>query len=230
MYPSTLKKNLPHYLSLRFSGGVPTIKAPLIAPTDVPQSQCTSIFASWVPSFEGMFVEQAKPVRGPSSRPSWRGAIGEFRRNAFLRVGTRWLGAFVHPAVRPHRPRSRVHQGISPRTRAELRRYKVEPYVVAADVYAAPDHAGHGGWTWYTGSAGWMHRAGLESILGMRFEGSFLHFDPCIPNSWPRFEIRLRRRSAKLDMRTQKVSARSVAANPDGWNIADAATVTPRTG
>ena len=84
MYPSTLKKNLPHYLSLRFSGGVPTIKAPLIAPTDVPQSQYTSIFASWVPSFEGMFVEQAKPVRGPSSRPSSRGAIGGFRRKRYF--------------------------------------------------------------------------------------------------------------------------------------------------
>ena len=75
------------------------------------------------------------------------------------------------------------------RTRAELRRYKVEPYVVAADIYSAPDHIGHGGWTWYTGSAGWMHRAGLESILGLRFEGSFLHLDPCIPNGWPGFEV-----------------------------------------
>jgi len=59
-----------------------------------------------------------------------------------------------------------------------------------------------------------MHRAGLESILGVRFEGSFLHFDPCIPNSWPRFEIWLRRRSAKLDIEVEnpKGVARSVAA------------------
>ncbi|HEX7946467.1 MAG TPA: glycosyl transferase, partial [Phenylobacterium sp.] len=84
------------------------------------------------------------------------------------------------------------------RTRADLRRYKVEPYVVAADIYAAPDHIGHGGWTWYTGSAGWLHRAGLETILGLRFEGMSVCLDPCIPIDWPGFEITLRRRSARL--------------------------------
>ena len=56
------------------------------------------------------------------------------------------------------------------RTRTDVHRYKVEPYVVAADVYAAPGHVGRGGWTWYTGSAAWMQRAGLESILGLRME------------------------------------------------------------
>ena len=60
------------------------------------------------------------------------------------------------------------------RTRAEVHRYKVEPYVVAADVYAAPGHVGRGGWTWYTGSAGWMQRAGIESILGLRLQGRVL--------------------------------------------------------
>jgi cyclic beta-1,2-glucan synthetase len=89
------------------------------------------------------------------------------------------------------------------RTRAELRRYRVEPYVTAADVYAAPHHVGHGGWTWYTGSAGWMQRAGLESILGLKCEGSRVHIDPCIPNSWPGFDITIRRRSAQLDIRIE---------------------------
>ena len=69
------------------------------------------------------------------------------------------------------------------RTRADVLRYKVEPYVVAADVYATAPHVGRGGWTWYTGSAGWMHRAGVESILGLRIRGAFLHLDPCIPKS-----------------------------------------------
>ena len=54
------------------------------------------------------------------------------------------------------------------RTRTDVLRYKVEPYVVAADVYAAAPHVGRGGWTWYTGSAGWLQRAGIESILGLR--------------------------------------------------------------
>ena len=71
------------------------------------------------------------------------------------------------------------------RTRADVHRYKVEPYVVAADVYATAPHVGRGGWTWYTGSAGWMQRAGVESILGLRLEGDVLHLDPCIPKAWP---------------------------------------------
>ncbi|HIJ37853.1 MAG TPA: glycosyl transferase, partial [Rhodospirillaceae bacterium] len=78
------------------------------------------------------------------------------------------------------------------RSRAEIHRYKVEPYVVAADIYAKAPHIGRGGWSWYTGSAGWMQRAGIESILGLRLQGGILHFDPCIPRQWPGFEIALR--------------------------------------
>ena len=74
-------------------------------------------------------------------------------------------------------------------TRASVHRYKVEPYVVAADVYSESPHVGRGGWTWYTGSAGWMYRAGIESILGLRLQGAFLLLAPCIPKHWPRFEI-----------------------------------------
>ena len=93
------------------------------------------------------------------------------------------------------------------RTRAGVYRYKVEPYVVAADVYSTPPHIGRGGWTWYTGSAGWMYRAGMESILGLRFEGDILYFDPCIPRAWPNFEVTLRHRSATYEIRVE---------NPEG--------------
>jgi cyclic beta-1,2-glucan synthetase len=86
------------------------------------------------------------------------------------------------------------------RTRTGVLRYKVEPYVVAADVYATAPHVGRGGWTWYTGSAGWMQRAGVESILGLRLRGAFLHLDPCIPRAWPTFEISVRRRSARYEI------------------------------
>jgi cyclic beta-1,2-glucan synthetase len=86
------------------------------------------------------------------------------------------------------------------RTRADVHRYKVEPYVVAADVYAKRPHVGRGGWTWYTGSAGWMQRAGVESILGLRLKGDFLTLDPCIPAGWPGFEISLRYRSARYEI------------------------------
>jgi cyclic beta-1,2-glucan synthetase len=66
-------------------------------------------------------------------------------------------------------------------TRADVQRYKVEPYAAAADVYAVAPHAGRGGWTWYTGSAGWLYRAGIEAILGFRLQGASLLLAPCIP-------------------------------------------------
>jgi cyclic beta-1,2-glucan synthetase len=78
-------------------------------------------------------------------------------------------------------------------TRAGLHKYKVEPYVAVGDVYAVPPHTGRGGWTWYTGSASWMYRAGLESILGFKLRGERLLIDPCIPRWWREFEITYRR-------------------------------------
>lgn len=75
---------------------------------------------------------------------------------------------------------------------AEVERYKVEPYAVAADVYSEPPHVGRGGWTWYTGAAGWLYRLGLESILGFHKRGSALRIDPCIPKQWRQFELTYR--------------------------------------
>jgi cyclic beta-1,2-glucan synthetase len=71
--------------------------------------------------------------------------------------------------------------------------YGLEPYAMAADVYSQPPYVGRGGWSWYTGAAGWLHRAALESILGLRIEGETLWFEPCLPGHWPRAEITLRR-------------------------------------
>jgi cyclic beta-1,2-glucan synthetase len=70
--------------------------------------------------------------------------------------------------------------------------YKVEPYVMAADVYAVSPHVGRGGWTWYTGSAGWMYRLILESLLGLRREGDRLSFEPCLPGDWTEFKVHYR--------------------------------------
>jgi cyclic beta-1,2-glucan synthetase len=75
------------------------------------------------------------------------------------------------------------------RTVAGVERYKAEPYVVPGDVYAHPEHAGRAGWTWYTGSGGWLYRAGLESILGLRRRGATFEIDPCVPSSWSAYEI-----------------------------------------
>jgi cyclic beta-1,2-glucan synthetase len=92
-------------------------------------------------------------------------------------------------------------------TRAGVYRYKVEPYVMAADVYAEPPHVGRGGWTWYTGSAGWMYRAGIEWILGVRVRGTELHLDPCIPRAWRGFQVTLRYHSSRYEI---------VVENPQG--------------
>jgi cyclic beta-1,2-glucan synthetase len=78
------------------------------------------------------------------------------------------------------------------RTPGGVATYKVEPYVVAADVYTAPGHLGRGGWTWYTGSASWMYRVGLEAILGFTRRGDTLTIRPCVPADWPEFSIEYR--------------------------------------
>ncbi|WP_369407793.1 GH36-type glycosyl hydrolase domain-containing protein [Roseomonas rosulenta] len=108
------------------------------------------------------------------------------------------------------------------RTRAGVHRYKVEPYVIAADVYSAPAHVGRGGWTWYTGSAGWMQRAGLESILGLRIRGETLLLDPCIPRAWPRFEVTVACGAARYLIHVDnpdRVSRGVAAATLDGTAI-----------
>ncbi|MEO8294085.1 MAG: glucoamylase family protein [Gemmatimonadota bacterium] len=74
-------------------------------------------------------------------------------------------------------------------TPADVARYKTEPYVVAADVYTAEGHLGRGGWTWYTGSASWMYRVGVEAILGFTKRGDTLEIRPCVPASWPEYRI-----------------------------------------
>ncbi|MBI5099839.1 MAG: cyclic beta 1-2 glucan synthetase [Nitrospirae bacterium] len=84
-----------------------------------------------------------------------------------------------------------VNHGRSPE---EIETYKVEPYVVAADVYAVSPHTGRGGWTWYTGSAGWMYRLIMESLLGLRLEVDKLRFTPCLPAEWESFKVHYRYR------------------------------------
>jgi cyclic beta-1,2-glucan synthetase len=87
--------------------------------------------------------------------------------------------------------------------RAGVARYQVEPYAVAGDVYSNPAHVGRGGWTWYTGSAAWLYRVVLESILGMRRRGDRLSFSPCIPPEWPGFAIEYHFQSATYLIQVQ---------------------------
>jgi cyclic beta-1,2-glucan synthetase len=88
-------------------------------------------------------------------------------------------------------------------SRAGVQRYKVEPYVTSGDVYAEPPHVGRGGWTWYSGSAGWFYRAGMEWVLGFRVRGTILSVDPCIPRTWPNYSINFRYHSATYKIRVE---------------------------
>ncbi len=107
-------------------------------------------------------------------------------------------------------------------TPADAARYKVEPYVVAADVYSTPPHEGRGGWTWYTGSAGWMHRAGIEGILGLTRSGDTLLIAPCLPRPWPGFEATVSVGDTRLEIVVENTSGigRGVArASLDGQEL-----------
>jgi cyclic beta-1,2-glucan synthetase len=113
-------------------------------------------------------------------------------------------------------------------SRAGVQRYKVEPYVLAGDIYAESPHVGRGGWTWYTGSAGWMYRAGMEWILGFRVRGMILSIDPCIPRNWQGYSIELRYHSATYKIRVENPSgvARGVALTElDGKVLAGSANI-----
>jgi len=85
-------------------------------------------------------------------------------------------------------------------------RYRVEPYAVAADVYGHPMHLGRGGWTWYTGSSGWMYRTAIEGLLGLRREAQAFTVDPCIPAMWP---------GCKIEWRVEGTLFRIEVTNPE---------------
>ncbi len=89
--------------------------------------------------------------------------------------------------------------------------YKIEPYVVAADVYAVSPHAGRGGWSWYTGSAGWMYRLIVESLLGLRLEVDKLHFTPCLPVAWQAFKLHYRYRETVYHITVSQTQAADAA-------------------
>ncbi|KPK90087.1 MAG: hypothetical protein AMJ88_16640, partial [Anaerolineae bacterium SM23_ 63] len=85
----------------------------------------------------------------------------------------------------------------------EVQRYMVEPYVVAADVYGLPGRVGQGGWTWYTGSAGWMYRVWIEEVLGLKLRGETLTIEPVIPSSWERFTLHYRRGKTHYEIKVE---------------------------
>ena len=97
--------------------------------------------------------------------------------------------------------------------RSQIATYKVEPYVVAADVYAVAPHLGRGGWTWYTGSAGWMYRLLIETLLGVNLEGDQLRLAPRLPKTWPTFKIHYRYRQTVYHITITRLAADAADAN-----------------
>jgi cyclic beta-1,2-glucan synthetase len=88
-------------------------------------------------------------------------------------------------------------------TRTGAYAYKVEPYVLSADIYAEPPHVRRGGWTWYTGASGWFHRTGLEWLLGLRVRADTLIIDPCIPRAWPGYRMVYQHETARYEITVQ---------------------------
>jgi cellobiose phosphorylase len=103
-----------------------------------------------------------------------------------------------------------IHHGVTPQ---RIATYKVEPYVVAADVYAVAPHTGRGGWTWYTGSAGWMYRLLIETLLGVNLEGDQLRLTPRLPKSWTTCKIHYRYRQTVYHIAVTRLVADGADAN-----------------
>jgi cellobiose phosphorylase len=110
-------------------------------------------------------------------------------------------------------------------SRAAIDTYKVEPYVVAADVYAVAPHVGRGGWTWYTGSAAWMYRLIVESLLGFRLEGERLRIEPCLPADWHGFTVHYRFRETvyHIDVRQTPYATGDQSLSLDGQTLSGVA-------
>lgn len=103
-----------------------------------------------------------------------------------------------------------VFRMVSPAHRSDpdtVRRYRVEPYAVAADIYSSPPHEGRGGWTWYTGSAAWLYRFGLEAILGIRRDGDRIEVRPCLPDAWDGFEAWIQEKERSRHIRVEREAA-----------------------
>ncbi|MBI4863725.1 MAG: cyclic beta 1-2 glucan synthetase [Candidatus Riflebacteria bacterium] len=102
------------------------------------------------------------------------------------------------------------------RTEAQVATYKVEPYVVAADVYARPPHTGRGGWTWYTGSAGWMYRLVVETLLGVTREPELLRLTPRLPSAWEGFKLHYRYRDTYYHVTVKRTDGSNAGLTVDG--------------
>lgn len=95
------------------------------------------------------------------------------------------------------------------RTKEGAKKYKVEPYVIAADVYSSSNLAGRGGWTWYTGSSSWFYKTGIENILGLKIQNNIVTISPCVPKEWKEYSIKYKYKNSIYNI---------IVKNPEGKN------------
>ncbi len=96
------------------------------------------------------------------------------------------------------------------RTKEASKKYKVEPYVIAADVYGASNLEGQGGWTWYTGSSSWYYKAGIEYILGLKIEKGYMKIEPCIPKEWKEYQIQYKWKESIYNIRIKNTNGKNM--------------------
>jgi cyclic beta-1,2-glucan synthetase len=165
-----------------------------VAPADRASSALDAMEEHLVDEEAGIIRLLTPPFDKTRNDPGYiRGYLPGIRENGGQYThGVLWGVKALFEADR-HETATRLLSMLSPVSHADIDRYKVEPYVIAADVYAVEPHVGRGGWTWYTGSAGWMYRIILESLLGFRVDkGDRLIVQPRIPETWPGFELSYR--------------------------------------
>jgi cyclic beta-1,2-glucan synthetase len=134
------------------------------------------------------------PFNGATTDPGYiRGYLPGVRENGGQYTHAALWAVMATAISGDHERAFELFQMLNPLTHTDtaqgVARYKVEPYVVAADVYTSPSHVGRGGWTWYTGSASWMYRTALETILGFEKTGDTLRITPHVPASWSSYQI-----------------------------------------
>ena len=162
--------------------------------------------------------DEAEPGLHPGLRAGVRENGGQYTHAAlwtvlaFARAGRRRSRGGALLAAQPGQPRARRA------TRSQ--RYRAEPYVVAADVYSQPPHTGRGGWTWYTGSAGWMYRVGVEAILGLQAPRRRLHIDPCIPKDVAALRDDLQVRPRRVSASSSRIRRRESRRAPGSKSTA----------
>ena len=96
------------------------------------------------------------------------------------------------------------------RTMEQANKYKVEPYVIAADIYGAENMKGRGGWTWYTGSSSWYYKAGIENILGFKIEKNILKINPCIPKDWKEYSIQYKFKTSTYNIKIKNPNSKNI--------------------